>query len=63
MRPQLSRAFHNYDPLDNDAFDLVLNTSLLSTEACARIICGQVGRPASLTARRGSPGRRPPAAR
>lgn len=39
VRPQLSRAFHNYDPLDNDAFDLVLNTSLLSTEACARIIC------------------------
>ena len=38
VRPQLSRTFHNYDPLDNDAFDLVLNTSLLSEEACVRII-------------------------
>lgn len=38
VRAEMSIRLHNWDPRDNDRFDLVINTGTLSTEIAAEII-------------------------
>ena len=38
VRPELSMRYHSWDPRQNDRFDLVLNTTMLSYESCVEII-------------------------
>ena len=38
VRAEMSLRLHNWDPRDNDRFDLVINTGMLSTDMAAAMI-------------------------